>query len=138
MISIKKVEVQPLDINYGKIIDSFNTTDDKTKNSPSLNAVEQYVKSRVKILTYAGSTSNGRWEYPEGFNKDNTTVVSVMRLAKIRVTQLDSEEEVWTNAETGGENGTFSIGRVLLGDEYIYLNVISSSEKYKITIMRVD
>lgn len=40
MIGIKKVQVVPLDENYAKIIDSFNTTDDKTKNAPSINAVE--------------------------------------------------------------------------------------------------
>lgn len=37
---IKKVQVVPLDYNEGKIIDSFNTSDDKTKNAPSINAVE--------------------------------------------------------------------------------------------------
>lgn len=40
MIGIKKVEVVSLD-NYGKIINSFNTTDDKTTNAPSINAVEE-------------------------------------------------------------------------------------------------
>lgn len=44
MIGIKKVQVVPLDINYGKIIDSFNTTDDKTQNAPSINAVEQVIE----------------------------------------------------------------------------------------------
>lgn len=41
MIGIKKVQVVPLDENYAKIIDSFNTTDDKTKNAPSIHAVEE-------------------------------------------------------------------------------------------------
>ena len=40
MIGIKKVEVVSLD-NYGKIINSFDTTDDKTTNAPSINAVEE-------------------------------------------------------------------------------------------------
>lgn len=40
MIGIKKVQVVPLDENYAKVIDSFNTQDDKTKNAPSINAVE--------------------------------------------------------------------------------------------------
>ena len=43
MRAIKKVEVTPIDQNIGKIINSFNTTDDKTKNAPSINAVENYV-----------------------------------------------------------------------------------------------
>lgn len=38
---IKKTQVVPIDINYGKIINSFNTSDDKTKNAPSINAVEE-------------------------------------------------------------------------------------------------
>ena len=41
MIGIKKVQVVPLDENYAKVIDSFNTQDDKTKNAPSINAVEE-------------------------------------------------------------------------------------------------
>ena len=43
MRAIKKVEVVPLDVNYGKIIDSFDTTDNKSNNAPSINAVETYV-----------------------------------------------------------------------------------------------
>lgn len=59
MIGIKKVEVQPLDINYGKIIDSFSTTDDKTKNAPSLNAVEQNFQKKVLTGTTEPSSSLG-------------------------------------------------------------------------------
>ena len=36
---MKKVGVTPIPENEGKIIDSFNTTDDKHTNAPSLNAV---------------------------------------------------------------------------------------------------
>lgn len=43
MIGIKKVQVVPLDENYGKIIDSFNTLDDKTKNAPSIRAVAEKI-----------------------------------------------------------------------------------------------
>lgn len=52
MIAIKKIEVTPLDYNEGKIIDSFNTTDDKTKNAPSLRAVKEYVDENAgKVLS---------------------------------------------------------------------------------------
>lgn len=47
MKAIKKVEVVPLDVNYGKIIDSFSTTDVKTANAPSINAVENYVDTAI-------------------------------------------------------------------------------------------
>lgn len=41
MKTLKKVQVVPLDQNYATVIDSFNTTDDKTTNAPSINAVEE-------------------------------------------------------------------------------------------------
>lgn len=43
MKAIKKVEVVPLDYNEGKIINSWNTTDDKTKNAPSMKIVEDKI-----------------------------------------------------------------------------------------------
>lgn len=54
MRAIKKVEVVPLDVNYGKIIDSFDTTDVKTRNAPSINAVETYVGEN--LVNYDTST----------------------------------------------------------------------------------
>lgn len=38
---IKKVAVSPLPINEAQVIDSFDTTDDKTINAPSINIVEE-------------------------------------------------------------------------------------------------
>lgn len=40
MKAIKKVAVTPVQVNNGTIIDSFNTSDDKHTNAPSLNAVD--------------------------------------------------------------------------------------------------
>lgn len=40
MKAIEKVAVTPVQVNNGTIIDSFNTSDDKHTNAPSLNAVE--------------------------------------------------------------------------------------------------
>lgn len=89
MISIKKVQVVPLDINYGKIIDSFNTTDNKQTNAPSINAVEQYVGTQsyaktdfatvsfeVTLTTDEQLISSQALNYPTGFNWDNTYVLS--------------------------------------------------------------
>ena len=99
MTKIKKVEVVPLDINYGKIIDSFNTSDNKTQNAPSINIVEtalntkansndvddllsyKFDKSAFEVLTGSGTTpSVGYYEinYPEGFTKNNCVVISCM------------------------------------------------------------
>lgn len=90
MIGIKKVEVQPLDINYGKIIDSFSTTDDKTKNAPSINAVEEYVGSvsfpseKIAVieqtLTFPSGTQEESYpiDFPSGFTKYNSVVLSAM------------------------------------------------------------
>lgn len=66
MISIKKVAVTPLPDTEGAIIDSFNTTDDKHTNAPSINAVESKIstesaKKQNKVLsgTSAPSSSLG-------------------------------------------------------------------------------
>lgn len=55
MKTIKKVSATTLTENKGKIIDSFNTTDDKKSNAPSLNAVE-------KLLSYSTDEQIvGKW-----------------------------------------------------------------------------
>lgn len=106
MTKIKKVEVVPLDINYGKIINSFNTQDDKTQNAPSINIVETalntkansnnvytkiesddkyFVKDNLAVIGVASTTieaetstgqANMRFNYPEGFTKENIINVS--------------------------------------------------------------
>lgn len=51
MKAIKKVAVTPVTQNTGSIIDSFNTSDDKHTNAPSLNAVD------TRLLTDEGNIS---------------------------------------------------------------------------------
>lgn len=58
MIGIKKVQVVALDVNDGKIIDSFNTQDNHQTNAPSLNAVENYVSNVQSGLEYDMDTIN--------------------------------------------------------------------------------
>lgn len=48
MKTIKKVAVTPIQENTGVIIDSFNTSDNKHTNAPSLNAVEQKVGGLIE------------------------------------------------------------------------------------------
>lgn len=86
MIVMKKVAVIPLDKSGGKIIDSFNTTDDKTKNAPSLNAISKYTlnNDNIKKVSTTITTTNEEQglfglayiDYPEGFDMNNTFVLS--------------------------------------------------------------
>lgn len=57
MKTIKKVAVTPIQENTGVIIDSFNTSDNKHTNAPSINAVEQKV-STVQTATVTATKSN--------------------------------------------------------------------------------
>lgn len=82
MKTIKKVRVTPVTPNTGDIIDSFNTTDDKTTNAPSINAVENFVSDKFSVVTGTlsidGSTSDiATLNYPTGFNKNNSVVISL-------------------------------------------------------------
>ena len=64
MITIKKVRVEPLDINYGKIINSLNTSDDKTRNAPSISAVESGLVEYTpvgSISLYSAATAPSGW-----------------------------------------------------------------------------
>lgn len=49
MISIKKVAVTPIPENAGTVIDSFDTTDDKRTNAPSIAAVEEKLKDKSDV-----------------------------------------------------------------------------------------
>lgn len=57
MKTIKKVAVTPMQENTGTIIDSFNTSDDKHTNAPSINAVEQKL-STVQTATVTATKND--------------------------------------------------------------------------------
>lgn len=96
MKTIRKVDVTPLPVNEGQIIDSFNTSDDKHTNAPSLNAVtteldNYYTKTETNALyklqgDFAvvngtitlnnGSGAEAGVAYPTGFNSSNCVVIS--------------------------------------------------------------
>lgn len=89
MIAIKKVAATPLPQNEAKVIDSFNTTDDKHLNAPSIAAVEDKVnstilKADIAVITGSQQVSPNDVDtvkevnYPTGFNKDNCVVISKM------------------------------------------------------------
>lgn len=60
MIAIKKVAATPLPQNEGKIVDSFNTTDDQTKIAPSARATKDYIDSRIISGTTPPSNNMGK------------------------------------------------------------------------------
>ena len=81
MKAIKKVAVTPVQTNEGTIINSFSTTDDKTKNAPSINAVETYVSNRLASLIVAlnvdaNSSATHSFSYPTGFTLSNSVPVA--------------------------------------------------------------
>lgn len=47
MISIKKVEVTPIDRNYASVVDSKSTQDDKTKNTYSMRVIDNELDGKV-------------------------------------------------------------------------------------------
>lgn len=93
MKAIKKVAVTPATQNTGAIIDSFNTSDDKHTNAPSLNAVETKLtevntaiaqcvaKGDIAVVTgtisLTDGTGNTTIDYPTGFNSTNCVPISV-------------------------------------------------------------
>ena len=85
MIGIKKVSVTPVTPNTGDIIDSFNTSDNKHTNAPSINAVETVCKVKgdfayvdAGTLTMAEGKAHTTVNYPSGFTKTNCVVISFM------------------------------------------------------------
>lgn len=82
MKTIKKVAATPID-ERAKVINSFDTTDDKTKNAPSLNAIENYCKLlgdfavlQKRVIVQPNSHSDEIYAYPDGFNADNCLVIA--------------------------------------------------------------
>lgn len=141
MKAIKKVEVVPLDVNYGKIIDSFNTTDDKTKNAPSLNAVENYVTQTIsdKIVVLTGTASiSGTMstqvsvDYPDGFTKDNCIVIG-------RMTNNVGTSNSSIGYVTGGAvNPIVSLAANSINIRYSFGEATTGTYDYKIALMKVD
>lgn len=134
MKAIKKVEVTPVDYNFGKIIDSNNTTDDKTKNTYSMNIIDNKVTEIKKtieqnyasiakcvvITSTGGSIQNLRIEYPNGFNKENIFLLS------IKFKSLDADYYVSQNIQAKiTESNTIiyrDCGIITFQDEAIFYN----------------
>ena len=77
MLSIKKVQVVPLEINNGTIIDSFNTQDDHHTNAPSLNAVEDKLNNKAdKSTTLSGYGITDAYTKTESDNNYQPKVLS--------------------------------------------------------------
>lgn len=116
MKAIKKVEVTPIDYNIGKIIDSAATTDDKTKNTYSMRVIDNELDTKInasnivkvtKTVTIQESTlepfdltADDTIDYPEGFNRNNSYVVSARVIppygdyAAIPMTYYDNDRKI--------------------------------------------
>lgn len=66
MLKIKKVEVTPIDRNIGKIVDSTETLDDKTKNTYSMRVIdEKNVPENATSNTRLGDNALTKFELSE-------------------------------------------------------------------------
>ena len=157
MKAIKKVAVTPVADNIGTIIDSFNTTDDKHTNAPSINAVNNRIDSKFVTLigsfnvsveegaTFMSHTEN--INYPSGFTVNNTVVLSIgVKNASQQLLSYSFGTLSDTDA-TGFVSSSFGKGVVLNDDNMqlkIYFNFGASHQatsymyNYKITLMKVD
>ena len=167
MIGIKKVEVVPLD-NYGKIINSFNTTDDKTTNAPSINAVEEklndinddlttlnnnaVVKGDFAVLTGSivmpeanASSTQGTTtiNLPTDFTGDNSAVISLMGRRTSLTTPYYTTPMHYENsqAQTLGAGGLFC----RMGESDIMVGAFKSSTtqasytiNFRIVLMKIS
>lgn len=155
MQKIKKVQVVPLDVNEGKIIDSFNTPDDKTQNAPSIHIVEEalntksnssdvYTKTQCDDLllnkfdknnfSVLSGTSNViqyngyvyfYLDYPTGFTKDNCVVISQMCEPNLESATLQSGEVLTVAVDSN--NQTQVNPRVRLTDNYIFIHIFNKT-----------
>lgn len=82
MFCIKKVSATPLPKNEGKIIDSFNTQDDKRKNAPSLHAVQEKLDDKV----------DGQFLVRNYYSK--TDIDEVLTSEKFHFTSTDGEIDI--------------------------------------------
>lgn len=103
MIGIKKVQVVPLDENYGKIIDSLNpATDDKTKNAPSINAVKNEFDNLGKIIDSL-TTEDDRSKNTYSMNAIRTLVDN------LRTSILNTISVVNTNVNAKVDKSNFAV-----------------------------
>ena len=85
---LKKIAIVPFAQKHkGCIIDSFDTSDDKHTNAPSINAVKKYFNNTYKqkddfviitgnVTIAANDTGLVNINYPEGFNADNCVPIT--------------------------------------------------------------
>lgn len=135
MIAIKKVAVSPIPRNEASVIDSFDTTDDKTINAPSINAVENYVGEEIAetkayvdeqiinttVITNSPTSSTTVINYPEGYTYNNSVILSFM--------SKTSTTGAWALETTAG---------LYLGSSNITLGNGTQGYTYKITLMKVS
>ena len=95
MITIKKVASATIPKTSGTIIDSFDTTDDKHTNAPSIAAVN----NKINTLNTSGVPFGSTIEYygdtiPDGFELSSKKTLLEERVEDIEDTHIYSNDEV--------------------------------------------
>ena len=137
MKTIKKVAVTPVTPNTGDIIDSFNTTDDKHTNAPSINAVEQKLNDLIetKRQRVTAISTNKHVEFLCDFYR-SANVVTISVWMNVPANFESGAEMVtinipdWAKRSTQGtetmDNQFINGGFSTIKDEYNNYNVIST------------
>ena len=161
---LKKISVTPLAHNGGDIIDSFNTSDDKTINAPSIHAVEQNCKLKGDFAVITGTmdldansseqalnnkvtTTSKTIDYPQGFNANNSVLLSYGRKdgdnfgTSYGWTNYITSSEmlrgiVPMNVQLFGESTTDYANKILI--QMGNMNTSTKTVTYKIVLMKVS
>lgn len=135
---LKKVSATPIRKNEGKIIDSFNTSDDKTINAPSINAVKKYVNGNFAVISGRIDLINGSGtinvNYPTGFSNSNSVVTSVA--IDIMANNIFSYNGVTSNTTLYEVRATNN--KIMLNCKAIDGIGSTSTKNFKIVLMKVD
>lgn len=78
MISIKKVEVTPIDRNIAKVVDSTSTQDDKTKNTYSMRVIDNQLDDKVdgQFLVNNYYSKNDVYNKTEVYSKGDYAIIT--------------------------------------------------------------
>lgn len=90
MISIKKVEVTPIDRNIAKVVDSTATQDDKTKNTYSMRVIDSQLDDKVDgqflVNNYYSKTDSYSKDEVDGLLTEAETVTYTLKAVNLPAT----------------------------------------------------
>lgn len=163
MKAIKKVQVTPLDYNFGKIIDSASTTDDKTKNTYSMRVIDSELDTKSDTnhnhddRYYTETESDAKYQFKDDFALLTGTITASDGLtAQVQIDYptgfTNSNCVVISQMIYGIGSSTFTSGyvgtnttqpMVSLGSSKITIRISSSesittNHDYKVVLMKID